>query len=36
MVDRSPREHPIKQRVVFTVARFQVWRHFQKERFWSG
>jgi hypothetical protein len=36
MVDRSPREQPMRQRVVFTMARRHVWRHFQKERFWSG
>ena len=29
-------EQPIRQRVVFIVARRQVWRHFQKERVWSG
>ena len=35
-MDRSPIEQPTRQRVVFTIARRQVWRHFQKVRFWSG
>lgn len=34
-MDRSPIEQPTRQRVVFTIARRQVWRHFQKVRFWS-
>lgn len=31
MVERSPMLQPTKQREVLTIARRQVWRHFQKE-----
>ena len=35
-MDKSPSEQPIRHLVVFTMARFQVWRHFQKARLRTG